>query len=59
VNNVKKLQIPALPLDRQKRIANLYKDKLDKIRFEKVRLAKLENEIDSLFEFVINGDLDA
>lgn len=56
VNNVKKLQIPLLPVSKQKQLAMQYKDKLDKINFEKKRLAKLEKEVDSLFDFVTNGD---
>lgn len=56
VNNVKKLQIPFVPLEKQKNIACLYKDKLDKIKFEKMRLEKLEKEVDSLFDFVTSGN---
>jgi type I restriction enzyme M protein len=58
VNNVKTLQVPVLDLDKQKKLANQYRDKFDKIVFEKKRLEKLEKEIDSLFDFVVNGDTD-
>lgn len=56
VNSVKTLKVPFFALEKQKNIAANYKDKFMKIQFEKKRLEKLENEIDSLFDFVTEGE---
>lgn len=57
VNNVKWINIPNVSYEKQKQLGAKYLDLNLKLIFEKKRIESLENEMDTMFNFVLESDV--